>query len=212
MNVKDKLVKLKIPTLSTHIGNGYISAGVRQGGSYLNNYHKSLPKLLLGSIHSTSESIHIRCVDVEEDVLIEVRGIIENEYLLEDLELSVDKLVEGFELVDRVPYAEWSFRISARDIYTSNLEHITLKLVGNDSEGRLVELRQYLPVTLEEDCLDMCQNAEREAYSEFDFLTLNTPFKVTVNGEIIYTSSLYELKQALLDRGVDLTLYQRMPN
>ena len=70
MDIRDKLVTLKIPSLQTSVGNGYISAGSRQGGSYLSNYHKSLPRLLLGSLNSSTDTIHITCNDIKEDVYI----------------------------------------------------------------------------------------------------------------------------------------------
>lgn len=207
MNVKDKLIKLKIPSLQTTAGSGYISAGVRQGGSYLNNYHKSLPRLLLGSLHNTMDKIHITCLDVTEDVNIEIRGIIENEYLLNDIELYVRTYEDGFILIDRVPYAEWSFRLSAMGIYTSNLKHIELKLVGINSDENPVTIIEYIPIEVDEDCFD----AITEASIEFGQVYSNTVFDVVINGSSIRTNSILELKEALLDRGVEFIMYQRLP-
>lgn len=211
MDIRDKLVTLKIPSLQTSVGNGYISAGSRQGGSYLSNYHKSLPRLLLGSLNSSTDTIHITCNDIKEDVYIEVRGIIENEYLLNDIELYVNTYQEEYMYVDRVPYAEWSFTISALAIYTSNFKHIELKLVGTNSEGFPVTVKQLIPVTIEEDCYDVCEDAVVEAYAGFEDIRVDTPFKITINGEVISSSSLYELKEALLNKGVELIVYQRIP-
>lgn len=211
MDIRDKLVTLKIPSLKTHTGNGYISAGSRQGGSYLSNYHKSLPRLLLGSLNSVTDTIYISCEDIKENVFIEVRGIIENEYLLNDIELYVNTYEEEYLYVDRVPYAEWSFNISALAIYTSNLKHIELELVGTNSEGFPVTVKQFIPVLIEEDCFDVCEDATVEAYVGFVDIGVDTPFKVSVNGEIITSSSLYELKEALLNKGVEFIIYQRIP-
>lgn len=207
MNVKDKLTKLKVPSLQTTVGSGYISAGVRQGGSYLNNYHKSLPRLLLGSLHNTMDIIHITCLDVTEDVNIEIRGIIENEYLLKDIKLYVRTYEDGFILVDRVPYSEWSFHLSAMGIYTSNLKHIELKLVGINSDENPVTIVEYIPIEVDEDCFD----AITEASIEFGQVYSDTVFNVVINGSSIRTNSILELKEALLDRGVEFIMYQRLP-
>lgn len=211
MDIRDKLVTLTIPSLKTPKGNGYISAGSRQGGSYLSNYHKSLPRLLLGSLNSATDTIFISCDDIKEDVYIEVRGIIENEYLLNDIELYVNTYQGEFMYVERVPYAEWSFNISALSIYTSNFKRIELELVGTNSEGFPVTVKQYIPVTIEEDCFDVCEDATVEAYAGFEDIRVDTPFKISVNGEIISSTSLYELKEALLNKGVEFIIYQRIP-
>lgn len=210
MNVKDNLTKLKIPSLQT--SGGYISSGVRQGGSYLNNYHKTLPRLLLGSLHNAIDKIHITCLDVRSESNITIKGVIENEYLLTDIELYLRAYGDKFVLIDRVPYSEWSFNLSAREIYTSNLKHIELKLIGINSDGILETLVEIIPIEADEDCLDICQDAVVEAAIGFNTWTDDQiTFDVSVNGESIQARSLKELREALFTRGVEFIIYERLP-
>lgn len=202
MKIRDQLANLKIPDLKTKIGNGYLSVGSRQGGSYLNNYHKSLPSLLLGTVHNSSNPIHVSCEDVYNNTIIEIKGIVENEYLLDNLDLFV-LIGEEVALVERVPYAEWKIYISASDIYSSNLQSIQLKLEGLNSEGKLISVTESLPISLEENCI--------ASYSTESVVNhrRSIPLNVVINGESIQANSLSELKEALLNRGVELIIYQR---
>ncbi len=138
---------------------------------------------------------------------VKTKKEIENEYLLKDIELYVRTYEDGFILVDRVPYSEWSFHLSAMGIYTSNLKHIELKLVGINSDENPVTIVEYIPIEVDEDCFD----AITEASIEFGQVYSDTVFNVVINGSSIRTNSILELKEALLDRGVEFIMYQRLP-
>lgn len=212
----DLIDKVNIKDLNSSIGTQYISEGHTAGGSFLNNYHKHLPSILIGLPNSVlPDSLYVSCEDVWEDSVLVVEGNIKNEYLLSDLILSYSFVKDGefFIVSDRIPYTPWEIELSAFSIYNSSYTSLYIKIEGIDySTGELISVLQEIPLVLEEDCQETCADlakVEAALYAVSRYYTeILTPVKITVNGRSYTAETLEDIKTLLNQEGIQVTFYE----
>ena len=194
------------------ITGDYISANSRHGGSYTSNYHKQLPKILMGSVKSGGRDIYISCDEVAKGKDIIVSGFIENEYLLNNLNLyyRIDQ-TDDFVLVERDPYSQWTIILNARSVYTSNSSKIELKLEGLDTQDTVTTVTEYFEIVREENCVaDVdCRNSITEAVVDLENISSVEVFMIDINGQVFYAESLLDLKNVLLSNNIELEVYTK---
>lgn len=210
----DLIDKVKIKDLNSSTGTQYIAEGHTAGGSFLNNYHKHLPSILIGLPNSLlPDSLSVSCEDVWQDAVLLVEGNIKNEYLLNNLTLSYSFFKDGeFTIVsDRIPYSVWTLELSASTLYEYSYSTLYIKIEGNDySTGEPISVVQELPIVLQEDCRETCADlskVEAALYAVSRYYS-ETPVKVTVNGKSYIAETLEDIKTLLNQEGIQVTFYE----
>lgn len=208
--------KVNIKDLEGYIGNQYLSESHASGGSFLNNYHKPIPLVMIGVPGSTlPASLYITCENVSQNTEIIVEGSITNEYLLSDLVLSYSFVRDGdfITVTDRIPYAPWELSFDAYTIYMASYTSLYIKLEGNDySTEDPVTIIHEIPIVLEEGCQATCSDlaiVEAALYVEYNYSSeVQTPVRVTIAGKSYITETLGEIKTLLNQEGIQVTFYE----
>lgn len=207
--------KVKIKDLNSSIGNQYLSESHASGGSFLNNYHKNLPLILVGSPDSVlPDALNISCPDVIQNSQIVVEGSLVNEYLITDLVIEYGFTIDGefTEITDRVPYAPWQIQLDAASIYFYSYSYLYIKITGIDySNGERVELLHKVPINLEDGCAATCNelaNTEAALYISSIHSEVPVSFRVVVDGKSYIAETLEDIKYLLDQEGIQVTFYE----